>query len=160
MSKNKIPIWVIVIVLGFCLLIAAGVGMFVWVSTTAVPIHPDPNAVQSVTRSSPSQKWASAVEQAQQIARAGVSEQNLPGLSVAVSVGDEFVWAEGFGWTDLDRKSTVTPETKFRVGEASKALTSAGVGVLLEKNALKLDEEIHTYVRDFPKKAWPITFGN
>ena len=51
----------------------------------------------------------------------------------------------------------VTPETRFRIGTASTALTSAAVGLLLEKGRLKLDDEIQTYVPAFPKKQWPVT---
>jgi CubicO group peptidase (beta-lactamase class C family) len=46
---------------------------------------------------------------------------------------------------------------KFRTGDTSKALASAAVGLLLEKNSLKLDDEIQKYVPDYPKKQWPIT---
>jgi serine beta-lactamase-like protein LACTB len=51
----------------------------------------------------------------------------------------------------------VAPETRFRIGTASKALTSAAVGMLLEIGRLRLDDEIQTYVPDFPKKQWPLT---
>jgi serine beta-lactamase-like protein LACTB, mitochondrial len=43
------------------------------------------------------------------------------------------------------------------MGTASTALTSAAVGVLLEKDRVKLDEEIQAYVPQFPKKPWPVT---
>jgi serine beta-lactamase-like protein LACTB len=89
--------------------------------------------------------------------RAGLTEQNLPGLSVAVGAGGEIVWAEGFGWADLESTAPVTPATRFRIGTASTALTSAAVGQLLEKGSLKLDDEIQTYVPEFPKKQWPVT---
>jgi CubicO group peptidase (beta-lactamase class C family) len=46
---------------------------------------------------------------------------------------------------------------RFRIGTASIALTSAAVGLLLEKGRLKLDEEIQTHVPEFPKKQWPVT---
>jgi len=36
-------------------------------------------------------------------------------------------------------------------------LTSGAVGLLLEKGRLKLDEEIQTYVPQFPTKQWPVT---
>src|SRR5918996_1823527 len=67
------------------------------------------------------------------------------------------VWAEGFGWVDLENRVPVTPEHRFRIGTASKVLTSAAVGKLLEKDRLKLDAEIQTYVPEFPKKEWPVT---
>ena len=71
--------------------------------------------------------------EARQIVRAALTEQNLPGLSVAVGVGGDIVWAEGFGWADLENQVQVAPDTRFRIGTASTALTSAAVGLLLEK---------------------------
>lgn len=83
--------------------------------------------------------------------------QNLPGLSVAVGAGGEIVWAEGFGWPDLERRVPVAPGMRFRIGGASMPLTSAAVGLLLEKERLHLDAEIQTYVAAFPEKQWPVT---
>jgi CubicO group peptidase (beta-lactamase class C family) len=108
-------------------------------------------------RSAPLAKWAAAAEQGRQIVRAGLAEQNLPGISVAVGAGGDIVWAEGFGWADLENQVKVVPDTRFRIGTASTALTSAAVGVLLEKGRLKLDEKIQTYVPEFPEKQWPVT---
>jgi serine beta-lactamase-like protein LACTB, mitochondrial len=67
------------------------------------------------------------------------------------------VWAEGFGWADLEKKVKVAPETRFRIGTASTALTSAAVGLLLEKGQLNLDDEIQPYVPTYPQKQWPVT---
>jgi CubicO group peptidase (beta-lactamase class C family) len=97
------------------------------------------------------------VHQGRQIARARLTEQNLPGLSVAVGVGSDIVWAEGFGWADLEERVKVAPDTRFRIGTVSTALTSAGAGLLLEKGQLRLDDEIRTYVPEYPKKPWPVT---
>jgi serine beta-lactamase-like protein LACTB len=97
------------------------------------------------------------VEQARRLARAGLVEQNLPGLSVAVGVGGGLVWAEGFGWADLENRVPVAPNRRFRIGHASKAVTSAAVGLLLEEDRLHLDDEIQTYVPAFPVKQWPVT---
>ena len=139
------------------LLVAAILGLFAFMSTTATPLHPDPQKAPSVTRSDPARKWDAAVERGRHILRAGLTDQNLPGLSVAVGIGGEVVWSEGFGWADLEHKTPVEPATRFRIGTASTALTSAAAGLLLEKDRLKLDEKIQTYVPQFPEKAWPVT---
>ena len=86
-----------------------------------------------MTHSAPSPKWAGAVEQARQIVRASLTEQNLPGLSVAVGIGGDIVWAEGFGFADLKTSVPVTPNHRFRIGTASTVLTSAAAGLLLEE---------------------------
>jgi serine beta-lactamase-like protein LACTB len=157
MLKYRDRTWVALIVVGIGLLIALGLGLFGYVAFTSTPLHPNPQEVPSVTRSASSPKWGSAVEQARQIVRASVTEQNLPGLSVAVGVGGDIVWAEGFGWADTEKRAPVAPDTRFRIGTASIVLTSAAVGLLVEKGRLKLDDEIQTYVPAFPNKPWPVT---
>jgi serine beta-lactamase-like protein LACTB len=156
-SKNRSQTWAVLIVLAVGAVVAAIGGLFMYMSLTATPLHPDPEKVPSVTRSTPSPKWAGAVEQARQLARAGLTEQNLPGLSVAVGVAGDVVWSEGFGWADMENRVPVAPDTRFRIGTASTILTSAAVGLLLEKNRLRLEDEIQTYVPEFPKKPWPVT---
>jgi serine beta-lactamase-like protein LACTB, mitochondrial len=156
-STRRIQTWLALIVAAVGLVVAAILGLWAYVSATATPLHPNPHDVSSVTRSAPLPKWTDAVEQGRQIARAGLTEQNLPGLSVAVGVGGEIVWAEGFGWADLENRVPVAPEMRFRIGTASTALTSAAVGLLLEKGRLNLDDVIQTYVPAFPEKQWPVT---
>ena len=126
------------------------IGLFVYVNATIKPLHPDPLKVSSVTQSSPSGNFAGAVEQARQTVRASLTELNLPGLSVAVGAGGEIVWAEGFGWADIDKRVPVAPGMRFRTGGASMPLTSAAVGLLLEKDKLNLDVEVQNYVPAFP----------
>ena len=76
---------------------------------------------------------------------------------MAVGVDGESVWAEGFGWADVENRTPVAPDMKFRIGTASMALTSVAAGLLLEQGRLKLDDEIQTWVADYPRKPWPIT---
>jgi serine beta-lactamase-like protein LACTB, mitochondrial len=76
---------------------------------------------------------------------------------VAVGIRSNIVWAEGFGFADLDNRVPVTPNHRFRIGTASKVLTSAAAGLLLQEGRLKLDDVIQTYVPAFPEKQWPVT---
>jgi len=132
-----------------------GLPSFLW--ATARPLHPVPQDVPSAVQAPPSPQWVAAVTRARQVVRAVLAEQNLPGLSVAVGVGGDIVWAEGFGWADVQTHAPVTPQTRFRMGTASTALTAAAVGVLLEQDRVRLDEEIQAYVPQFPKQPWPVT---
>ena len=154
--KSRTQTWLALMVVAVGLLLAAIVGLFAYMSATP-PLHTNPQDVPSVADSAPLPKWANAVEQGRQIARAGLIEHSLPGLSVAVGTGGDIVWAEGFGWADLENQVKVAPDTRFRIGTASQALTSAAVGLLLEKDRLKLDDKIQTYVPAFPEKQWPVT---
>jgi serine beta-lactamase-like protein LACTB, mitochondrial len=157
MSKSRTETWLALFVVAIGLIPVAIVGLWGYMRVTATPLHPNLEDVHSVTQSAPLPKWAEAVEQARQIVRAGLKEQNLPGLSVAVGVDGDLVWAEGFGWADLEKRVPVAPGTTFRIGTASTALTSAAVGLLLEEGRLKLDDVIQAYVPAFPEKQWPVT---
>ncbi len=83
--------------------------------------------------------------------------EGVPGASVAVGIGDEVVWSEGFGWASIENGVPVTTLTKFRIGSVSKTITASGVGLLIERGQLDLDAPVQTYVPDFPEKRWPIT---
>jgi serine beta-lactamase-like protein LACTB, mitochondrial len=156
-SKSRIQTAVTVIVVSVGVILAAILGLYGYVIATMTPLHPNAQDVPSVTRAAPVPKWADAAEQGRRIVRASLIEQNLPGLSVAVGAGGDIVWAEGVGWADLENHVAVAPDTRFRIGTASTALTSAAVGLLLEKNRVSLDEKIQTYVPEFPEKQWPVT---
>jgi serine beta-lactamase-like protein LACTB, mitochondrial len=156
-SWNPTETWLALIAVGVGGLLATIGGLWAYMSATATPLHPEPQSVPSVKYSDPSRTWTDAVERGRQIMRAALTEQNLPGLSVAVGVRGDIVWAEGFGWADLDKRVSVAPNTRFRIGNASTVLTSAAAGLLLEKGQLKLDDEIQRYVPEFPKKQWPVT---
>ena len=132
-------------------------GLFAYVKTTTKPLHPEAENLSWVSASAPAPRWAAAVEQGRQISRGALLEQNLPALSVAVGAGGEVVWAEALGWADIEEQARVTPHTRFRIGSASTMFTAAAAGLLIEKDRLKLDEKIQTYVPSYPEKQWPVT---
>jgi hypothetical protein len=99
------------------------------VAVTA-PLFARPQDVPSVVDSAPSPQYAGAVERARELVRAAVLEQNLPGVAVAVGAGGTIVWAEGFGWRDVDTRTPVTPKARFHIGTAASAITAATVASL------------------------------
>jgi hypothetical protein len=94
-------------------------GGAIWVMSRK-PVHESAAAVPSTAAAAHSDRYAGPVEESRRLARALVAGDNLPGLSVAVAVDGEIVWAEGFGWADVDSR---TPITRFRLGALSKLLT-------------------------------------
>ena len=123
---------------------------------STLSLHPDPAAVPS-TESAHAERYADAIATGTRLARGMAHTGNVPGLSVAVGIGGDVVWAGGFGWANLESRQPVTPDTRFQLGTASTLLTSAAVGLLLEKERLNLDEEIQATVPEFPRKRWPVT---
>jgi CubicO group peptidase (beta-lactamase class C family) len=139
------------------------------------PLFAQPQDVPSVSESAPSAQWAAAIARARPIVRAAIVEQNLPGVSVAVGIGlpsvalakeglpsealakeGTIVWAEGFGWRDVDTRTPVTPNTRFNIGTAASAVTAAAVAPLglantgAEAAAAWSPEHIGEPEEDFP----------
>jgi serine beta-lactamase-like protein LACTB, mitochondrial len=156
MTMNRIQRGFALVGLAAAALFTFVVGLYVYVVATTRPLHPDLQSVPSVTHAAPPARWTEAVNRSRDIMRAGLIEQNLPGLSVAVAIDGEIVWAEGFGYADLEKRTAVTPETRFRTGDVSVTFTSAAVGLLLEEQRLNLDADVQVYVPDFPEKQWPV----
>jgi len=149
--------WPLLIVLGIAVVPLFIMGLWAFMTLTAVPIHPNADGVSSVTQAEPPQALGESVIRARQLVRAHLTERNVPGMSVAVGLHGDLVWAEGFGWADLENRVPVEPDTRFRIGTASVALTSAAIGVLLDGGRLELDDELQVYVPEFPRKQWPVT---
>jgi CubicO group peptidase (beta-lactamase class C family) len=158
-SWNRTETWLTLFVVGIGVLIMAIFALRMYMTATATTLHPEAARVPSVTNADSSPTWLGAVARGRDVTRAALSEQNLPGLSVAVGLAGDIVWAEGFGYADLENRTPVTPNHRFRIGTASPVLTSAAVGLLLEQERLKLDEEIQAYVPEFPRKQWRVTLG-
>lgn len=78
-----------------------------------------------------------------------MKEQHIPGLAVAVVDETQVLWAEGFGYTDTDHKTAVTPDTIFSVQSTSKAFTAVSVLLAVQQGLLDLDTPISTYLPEF-----------
>lgn len=83
--------------------------------------------------------------------------RGIPGLTVAVAVHGRLVYAEGFGYADLEERVPAWPTTKFRIGSISKSLTSVALMQLVEQGKLDLDAPVQKYVPSFPDKGAKIT---
>lgn len=145
--------WLSLLVVGIAAIPIAVLGLWGFMKLTAETLHPEGVEIPSVASGPVEATWEPAATHGREVVRSALREQNLPGLSVAVGVGGSIVWAEGFGWAELETREKVRPDTQFRIGTASKALTSAGVGLLVERGALKLDVPVQTWLRDFPHRV-------
>jgi CubicO group peptidase (beta-lactamase class C family) len=131
-------------------------GGAVWVMSRK-PVHENADAVPSMAAAEPSERYAGPVEESRRLARALAAGDDLPGLSVAVAVDGEIVWAEGFGWADVESRTPVTPLTRFRLGAVSKPLTAVAAALLHDRGRLDLDAPVQRYVPAYPRKQWTVT---
>ncbi len=80
----------------------------------------------------------------------------MPGLSVGF-IKDDFTWARGFGYADLENKVPAKAESSYRLASVTKTITAAAVLQLAEEGKINLEAEIQAYVPYFPRKKWPVT---
>ncbi|HEV7385093.1 MAG TPA: serine hydrolase domain-containing protein, partial [Phenylobacterium sp.] len=71
---------------------------------------------------------------------------HLPALSAAVEVGDELVWAKGYGAIDPGGKVPASSGTIYSICSISKLFTSVAVMQQFEAGRVRLDEPVTTYL--------------
>ena len=86
----------------------------------------------------------------------------IPGAIVSVVKDGQVVTTRGYGYADVEAKTSVTEDTLFRVGSVSKIPTTLKALQLVEEGKLDLDVDISAYVdvpidRSFEE---PITLRN
>ena len=124
-ARNRLPTWARRTAVWVGVPIAACAAFLIHAATIAAPLFAQPPDVPSVSESAPSPQWAAAVDRARPMVRAAIVEQNLPGVSIAVGMGADIVWAEGFGWRDVVTHTPVTPATRFNIGTAAPVVAPA-----------------------------------
>jgi hypothetical protein len=129
-ARNRLPMWAARTALAVGVVVAAFAAFLTHGVAVTAPLFPQSQEVPSVVDSAPSPQYAAAVARARELVRAAILEQNLPGVSVAVGAGGTVVWAEGFGWRDVETRTPVTPNTRFNIGTAASAVTAAAVARL------------------------------
>ena len=122
-----------------------------------MPGHQPPGAEASRGIPKTALEFSQRVQEIREFLQEFMKTSVVPGVSIAVGVGDEFTQFEGLGFSDLASRRPVTPQTRFRIGSVSKTLTAAAFGLLLEEGKLELNADVRRYVPEFPDKGSPIT---
>lgn len=91
------------------------------------------------------------------VADRSLKESNLAGFSVAVARRGTVVFADGYGFADLPGGVSASVDTVYGIGSITKQFTAAAVLQLQEEGKLALDDDIHTYLPDYPTDGQRIT---
>lgn len=84
-----------------------------------------------------------------------LSNEGIPGLSLAVIDKGKIVKARGYGFTTKAKTKPVTVNTLFQAASISKPVAAIGALQLVEKGSLSLDENINNYL-----KSWKVPDGD
>lgn len=79
---------------------------------------------------------------------------NTPGLSVAVAIDGEVVWAKGYGVADVNDNRPVTTQTLFQAASISKPIAAIRALQLSEMGKLDLDIDVNEYL-----KSWKVHYN-
>ncbi len=92
---------------------------------------------------------AQALGDIDQVIERELKTYQVPGVSVAVIVGDEVVLAKGYGLRDVEKKLPMTAETQMPIASITKQFTVAGLATLVRQGKLEWDKPVREYLPDF-----------
>ncbi len=69
----------------------------------------------------------------------------IPGMAAALVQDQELVWAQGFGYADIDHEVAVTPHTPFGLASVTKPVAATLIMQLVEDGTVDLDAPIADY---------------
>jgi CubicO group peptidase (beta-lactamase class C family) len=72
--------------------------------------------------------------------------RDLPGVVVAIRLGDQLLLSEGYGYADLEQQIPMTSRHIFRIASHSKTFTATAIMQLLERGALRLDDRLADHI--------------
>ncbi|HKW10157.1 MAG TPA: serine hydrolase domain-containing protein, partial [Gemmatimonadaceae bacterium] len=76
-----------------------------------------------------------------------IDELHVPGAVVAVIKNGRVLYAHGYGYADVQKRTPVDPATSlFRIGSTSKLFTWTAVMQLVEQGKLDLDTDVNKYI--------------
>jgi CubicO group peptidase (beta-lactamase class C family) len=79
-------------------------------------------------------------------AREGLKDWNVPGMAMAIVRDDRIIYAEGFGFRNIEENLPVTTNTLFAVGSTTKAITTFVMGTLVDEGKLDWDKPVRRYL--------------
>jgi len=89
----------------------------------------------------------------------------IPGVAIGVVDNQKLIWAKGFGYSDVESKKLMTPETLCRIASITKTFTAAAIMQLRDQGKLRLDDPITRFLPWYQIKSRfaaepPITIEN
>ena len=86
--------------------------------------------------------WAAFDRYVAQAAR----DWRIPGMAIAVVKDDSLVFARGYGVLETGTSRRADEHTRFAIGSTTKAMTSAGLAMLVDEGKLRWDDRVTAYI--------------
>jgi len=76
----------------------------------------------------------------------GIRDGLAPSVAVAVIKAEKVIWAEGFGYADLERKMRATSDRIYILASVSKPITATGLMILRDQGLIDLEAPANRYL--------------
>ena len=91
-------------------------------------------------------KVKEALDGFENVVKRGLKGLKVPGVAMAVVVEDEIVFAEGWGYRDVEKEIPMTADTLMAIGSSSKAFTTFAMGALVDQGKLAWEDPVRNYI--------------
>jgi CubicO group peptidase (beta-lactamase class C family) len=98
--------------------------------------------------------YQAAADHARDLLHNHVNTINVPAFSAAIAVDGKLIWSAATGYADLEQEQKVTPNTLFRIGSTSKAITGILFARMVDDQLININAPISTYTDDLPNLGW------
>ena len=78
-----------------------------------------------------------------------VGQNTLAGAVTLVANKDKVLSMEAVGWADIDKKKVMQTDSVFWIASMSKAMTAAGLMILVDEGKVKLDDPVEKYLPEY-----------
>src|SRR5262245_51606743 len=75
-----------------------------------------------------------------------VRHREQPAVSIGITYDQDLIWAKGYGFADLAKKTPATPSTAYRIASISKTFTAHAILQLRDAGKLQLDDPITKWI--------------
>ena len=89
-----------------------------------------------------------------------MQKQNIPGISVVIVRNGKIDFVKGYGFSNLEHKVRVKPETIFQTASVGKQFTAFAVMLLVQDGKISLDDKLTKFFPDAPTGWDSITIKN
>lgn len=87
---------------------------------------------------------------------------NIPSASVALVSGDQVIWSNAYGYSNLWARTPATTNTVYLIGSTFKVMSTIALLKQMEEGKFKLDDPVNKYLTEFKIQGEdpqnPITF--
>jgi CubicO group peptidase (beta-lactamase class C family) len=103
---------------------------------------------------------AARADQVDKIVKDEMAKLRIPGVALVVIQNGKRVKTATYGFSNLELKTPVTPDTVFEMGSITKQFTASCIMILQQEGKLSVDDPISKYLKNTPPSWSKITIRN